>query len=267
MRIWTMSDLHMEMSTWTLPEVAARVAADVLVLAGDVHAPLRRSLAWIAVQRDEGPLAGLEIVMVAGNHEFYGAEIVGERAAGAALARDLGIHYLDRSSVIIDGVRFLGCTLWTDYSLYKTPITAQDIAGRSLSDHRLIEKDARKFLPGDALAEHKLDRAWLERALAEPFDGATVVVTHHCVSQRSVHARWQGDPLTPAFSSNLDALVERSGAALWVHGHTHDSFDYRIGNTRVVCNPKGYGPRRAGGLSENKEFDARLVIDVGQTRV
>ena len=262
MRIWTMSDLHMEMSTWTLPDVASRVAADVLVLAGDVHAPLRRSLAWLAVQRDEGPLAGLEIVMVAGNHEFYGAEIVGERAAGAALARELGIHYLDRSSVIIDGVRFLGCTLWTDYALDKTPIMAQLVAGRSLSDHRLIEKGARKFLPGDALAEHKLDRAWLERALAEPFDDATVVVTHHCVSQRSVHARWQGDPLTPAFSSNLDSLVERSGAALWVHGHTHESCDYLAGGTRVVCNPKGYGPRLRGGQFENTSFDPGLVVEI-----
>jgi hypothetical protein len=173
---------------------------------------------------------------------------------------------LNRSSVLIGGVRFLGCTLWTDYDLYATPVMSQDVARRSLSDHRLIENGGNVFLPRDALTQHRLDRAWLEQALSEPFDGATVVVTHHCVSQRSVHERWRGDPLTPAFSSNLDALVERSGAALWIHGHTHDSFDYTIGKTRVVCNPKGYGSRRVPGIYENKAFDARLVIDVGTTR-
>jgi hypothetical protein len=86
-------------------------------------------------------------------------------------------------------------------------------------------------------------------------------VTHHSPSFRSVPARFARDPLSAAYSSHLDDLVERSGAAIWVHGHTHDSFDYKIGGTRVICNPRGYF-----GRVLNPKFNPRLVIEVGESR-
>ena len=79
--------------------------------------------------------------------------------------------------------------------------------------------------------------------LAEPFDGKTVVVTHHAPSSQSVHPRYARDLLTPAFASNLEKLMDGDRAALWIHGHMHESFDYEIYDTRVVCNPRGYAPR------------------------
>jgi Icc-related predicted phosphoesterase len=78
--------------------------------------------------------------------------------------------------------------------------------------------------------------------LAEPFDGGTVVVTHHAPSSRSVHTRYARDLLSPAFASSLEKLMDGDRALLWVHGHMHDAFDYEIYGTRIVCNPRGYAP-------------------------
>ncbi len=163
---------------------------------------------------------------------------------------------------MIGGVRFLGCTLWTDYALYGDTGAAMAAAARGLNDHRLIRRQGRLFSPADALDRHVTEKIWLAGALARKHDGPTVVVTHHCVSQKSVHSRWGRTPVSAAFSSNLDVLVEGSGAALWVHGHTHDSFDYALGGTRVICNPKGYGPTYATAIAENLAFDPRLVVEI-----
>jgi Icc-related predicted phosphoesterase len=78
--------------------------------------------------------------------------------------------------------------------------------------------------------------------LADPFDGRTVVVTHHAPSSQSVHPRYANDLLTPAFASNLESLMGGDGVALWIHGHMHESYDYGAYGTRVVCNPRGYAP-------------------------
>ena len=135
-------------------------------------------------------------------------------------------------------------------------VEADAVVLAGLNDHRCIKLRDGTFRPKDALARHIAGKAWLEGMFAKPHDGPTVVVTHHCVSRRSVHDRWRNDVISAAFSSNLDALVGSSNADLWVHGHTHDSFDYRIGRTRVVCNPRGYG-------SENQFFDPKLIVEIG----
>ncbi|GJE04655.1 hypothetical protein [Methylobacterium isbiliense] len=113
------------------------------------------------------------------------------------------------------------------------------------------------------MPEHALDRHWesiliLRAALqcADAERSRTVVVTHHAPSRRSIHPSCAGDPLNPAFASDLDHLIKAARPALWVHGHVHSSFDYRISTTRVICNPKGYG-------AENLSFDPELVVDVG----
>lgn len=159
-------------------------------------------------------------------------------------------------------MRFLGCTLWTDYALYGDAADAMAAAARGINDHRLIRRQGARFSPADALDRHVTEKIWLAGALARQHDGPTVVVTHHCVSQKSVHPKWGRTPISAVFSSNLDDLVAGSGAALWVHGHTHDSFDYSLVGTRVICNPKGYGPSCGGGIPENAAFDPRLVVEV-----
>ena len=103
---------------------------------------------------------------------------------------------------------------------------------------------------------HKRELAWPEARLAEQFDGPVCVATHHYPSANSVPHRFDDDPLTPAFSSRLEWLIEKYQPALWVHGHTHDSFDYNIGNTRVICNPAGYDHE------PNPDFRWDLVVEI-----
>jgi Icc-related predicted phosphoesterase len=140
---------------------------------------------------------------------------------------------------------------------------AMGAAGNGMTDHRLIRTEdgappgsAIRFMPEHALKRHKRELAWLESKLAESFEGQTVVVTHHGPSPRSVPDRFEDDPLTPAFSSNLQPIIEKYQPAAWIHGHTHDSFDYTIGKTRVVCNPAGY-PHEP-----NPDFKRDLVIEI-----
>jgi len=119
--------------------------------------------------------------------------------------------------------------------------------------------DARQLAPSDTLALHNAERAWLAARLSAPFAGVTVVVTHHAPCSGSVASMWASDWLTPAFVSELpDAFFDVP--ALWIHGHTHTSFDYRRGRARILCNPRGYV--RRDGSSENPLFDSGLVVDV-----
>lgn len=142
--------------------------------------------------------------------------------------------------MIIDGVRFLGSILWTDFALFgeADQFFAIRQAQQCMTDFSIIRNHGRDFTPQDAIGLHTASRDWLAATLTQPFDGKTVVVTHHAPSSRSVPQRYADDRLSPAFASNLEALMDGDRAALWVHGHVHDSFDYEIHGTRVVCNPR-----------------------------
>ena len=107
-----------------------------------------------------------------------------------------------------------------------------------------------------AQALFEKNNAWLQSVLARPFDGKTVVVTHHAPSLKSIHSDYKSNEWNPCFVSDLEKLMD--GVGFWVHGHTHSSFDYQIGKTRVVCNPRGY-PNDLDGW-ENKEFNPSNVI-------
>ena len=236
---------------------------DVAVFAGDIDSPMTNSIRWLARQRD-GVLGGKPVIFVMGNHEVYRFDIDVEPEGAKAEAVKYGIHVLDMNAVAIDGVRFMGCTLWTDYALYDDPEGAKKAARLSMNDHRLVRKGARYMTPDDVAETHAKHRAWLAEELRAPFEGPTVVVTHHLPSASSVAPRWMGNPITPAFASDLDGLILETQPDLWIHGHTHDSSDYRIGKTRILCNPKGYGPREMGETFENiAAFNEALVVKVG----
>jgi Icc-related predicted phosphoesterase len=111
-------------------------------------------------------------------------------------------------------------------------------------------------MPVDARQAHQATRRYLESELAKEHDGPTVVVTHHAPSPLSVAPRFLGSPLNPAFASDLTDMIWQYVPDMWIHGHVHDSFDYLLGDTRVIANPRGYG-------DENGSFDPMLVVEIG----
>jgi UDP-2,3-diacylglucosamine pyrophosphatase LpxH len=243
MRIQPISDLHLEFDedhgarfAQSLP-----VVGDVLVLAGDIL-PIRRAvhvremLGWFCHRFPR-------VLYVPGNHEYY--------KTTPALASDLlrtcsqdfeNLSVLDAGVAEIGGRRFVGATLWF-------PLTEdEDIYRRFIADFALIQD----FVPW-VHQTHAAHLEFLERTV-RPDD---VVITHHVPHPRSIAPQFHRDPLNRFFvAEDTTPLLERSGVPLWIHGHTHTSFDYRVGPTRVVCNARGYPAEQ--GTSVNP----RLVIEV-----
>jgi predicted phosphodiesterase len=244
MRIRVLSDLHLEAAPFEPPPADA----DLVVLAGDIHnGPA--GIDW-AEGRFDAP-----VIYVAGNHEPYDGEFHATQAALRAAAGRTGVRLLDCGEAAIDGIRFLGCTLWTDFALYGEAgrQLALEKYGGWLVDFRAIGWDDRRFAVDDSVALHRAHRAWLAARLLTPFPGPTVVVTHHPPHPGSIAPKFATHPLNPAFVSNLEDLMGR--APLWIHGHTHAALDYRVRGTRVVCNARGY-PGEATG------FVPDLVVEV-----
>lgn len=255
MKLWLLSDLHVDVNRrYPLALPSPRPEHDAVVIAGDICHGLDEAVWFIA--GDE--LNAKPVIFVAGNHEFYGFDRHAELATGRAEAAKLAnIHVLERDSIEIGEVTFLGCTLWTDYKYagVREQARAMHMASQRLNDHRLIANGRRVWTPQDALEEHEASRAWLEGQLEAPCERPKVVVTHHGPSRMSVGPSYRDDLLTAAFASNLDHLVGK--ATLWVHGHMHAPADYMLGGCRVVANPRGYA-----GIKEDRAFDPGLVVDV-----
>jgi predicted phosphodiesterase len=271
-RLLLLSDLHLELSDLRLSD---HLRFDVAVLAGDIVCPGHRMAEWVA--RSPVLRRARAVVAVAGNHEYFDSvqqreALAMQRAAQASAAPPL--HWLDGTANVIDGVRFLGCTLWTDFALRidtdSGPVSdvqrGIDVAQRCMADYRCItwaEADSarpRPLTPQDTLRLHQAQRAWLARQLAEPFAGPTVVVTHHGPHRGSLATRFAANWVSAAYMSELPESFF-AVPVLWVHGHTHSSHDYRIGNCRIVCNPRGYQTADMP-LPENPGFNADLVVDL-----
>lgn len=255
MKLHILSDLHCEFSQY-LPHPASN-DADVIVLPGDIW----KGAMGIYWARKQWP--NREIVYVLGNHEFYGFQRKNVLVECRQAAIESGVHFLDDDEIMIDGVRFLGSTLWTDFRLFgiKQKKQCMNEGWQNLNDFRLIREGPGSFSPDDALDLHKSCVTWLEHKLkVETFVGKTVVVTHHLPSKRSCAQRFLegGSLLSACFASNLDHLLGHS--ELWIHGHTHDSFDYLADGTRVVCNPRGYTFR--SGQIENEQFNPSLILEI-----
>ena len=247
MRLRVLSDLHVEFSDFESPSVES----DVVVLAGDIGVGIV-ALDWVHNRFPETP-----VVYVLGNHEYYGNEL--NLAADFKSQARKNIRILNNDTTFLDGVRFLGSTLSTDFALFGAgeQFFAMQNARRGMPDFELIRDGGRQFTPQASRQIFERSRDWLARELSKPFDGKTVVVTHHAPSTMSVAPRFKMDPMSPAFASRLEQLIEEYQPALWIHGHTHDAFDYKLFGTRVVCNPRGY-PEEVG----RQGFDPALVLDL-----
>jgi 3',5'-cyclic AMP phosphodiesterase CpdA len=267
-KIRVLSDLHLEHDE---PVMIPHAQADLIVLAGDIHNHAL-GLRWAAETFDPQ----VPVIYVPGNHEYYDGEFGALEAAmrDAASALD-NVRFLNNEALADPAGRWrvLGTTLWADFALFGADDAARTdaiaAAERVMLDFRGLiqvswpdspEGMARDFTPQDSLALHAHALAWLKAELAKPFDGKTIVVTHHAPHRLSLAPRYADDLVSAGFVSDLDALV-RSPVALWIHGHTHTCFDYTVNGTRVVCNPRGYRDRRTG-QPENPAFAWDKVVEI-----
>ena len=243
MRVQIYSDIHLERAPFAPPGNDA----DVVVLAGDI-ANGAAGIEW-ARETFSAP-----VLYLAGNHEYYEGEF---ETVNTALRQASGapVQLLDCTCTVVSGVRFLGCTLWTDYSLAREadrPAVIED-ARKLNPDYQKIRFGVRAFAPEDSIALCTRQRAWLATALAEPFPGKTVVITHFAPHPRSIAPAFANHRANPAFVLDLEEAMGR--AELWIHGHTHSFFDYRVRGTRILCNPRGYPGEHTG-------FRPGLTVDL-----
>jgi len=258
MRLHLLSDLHLDSSPYRPDETYPFIIdADAVILAGDIARGVAGVL-WA-----QKAFADKRVIYVLGNHEYYGGQREATLQTLRCAAKGSNVTVLDRDEAVIDGVRFLGTTLWTDFELQgkdKLDGALQHCQTGMADFFQIQDANGDLFTALQAKEEHDKSVQWLNTKLDEPFQGETVVVTHHGCSKYSIAPQWLGKLLCCAFSSNLDHLMGR--CALWVHGHVHNSFDYTIAGTRVRGNPRGYCRTGNGSESENNKFDNNFVIEI-----
>lgn len=219
------SDIHLEFGPLDLPHTDA----DVIVAAGDIGVGLE-GLDWLRT-------AGKPVVYIAGNHEYYCGDMSDVRSRLASAAAGTSVHFLDHGVAVLAGMRFLGTTLWTDFHNGNDQL--MELARSHINDYLQIRNGDGLLTPADTTHANHEARRWLDEQLAQPFDGPTVVVTHHAPA----HQSWQGANQSLyryAYCNELEHLLARYEPALWIHGHIHHVNDYTLHQVRVVCNPRGY---------------------------
>lgn len=262
MKIHLVSDLHLEFAPY--PNGAPK-GTDVVIAAGDIMKGPKGPFLLREIFGDYVP-----IVYIAGNHEYYAHDITTNRMEILKYAEMYNVHYLDNDFCVIDGVTFVGGTLWTDFELHGEPnrIYSMHQGAAAMNDYRLITRTRpdgkkEKFRPADAIAEHKETLAKIRLVLEHKETEKAVVVTHMAPHPKSIHPKYSGDTVNPCYASDLEKTIVEFAPDLWVHGHMHDSFDYMVDKTRVVCNPRGYVFDRSDlSKSENMKFNPELLIDI-----
>ncbi|MGR9087739.1 MAG: metallophosphoesterase [Gammaproteobacteria bacterium] len=238
MRINYFSDLHLEFGALEVP----KNDADIIIAAGDIGI-CDQGVDWLKSLNKP-------VIYVAGNHEFYSNEyretllLIREKCIGS------NVHFLEHNRFDFQQIRFLGCTLWTD--LHVEGPEKVDALSEALNDFRQIRFDGRLMGVDDYSRMFHRSREWLEKELARPFTGKTVVVTHHAPSQWS----WNESPNALkklAYCNDLKPLMHEYDIAAWFHGHVHSRADYLIAGARILCNPRGYvGKKIVPGFDQNK---------------
>lgn len=254
MRIRYLSDLHLEFTGY-LPNTLPSIGEDVVVLAGDIGLGVN-GIAWAKAAIPDRP-----VIYVLGNHEFYRQHWTTLIDQCRAEAADSHVHFLENESAVIDGVRFLGCSYWTDFRGRGagTQAMAMQVSADGLSDYRLIAcgpaGKRRLLTPADVFARHQESHVWLDRAIASS-EEPCVVVTHHGPSMIACAPKYQGDWLTASFLNDHDAML-RAPVRAWIFGHTHDSGQWEVNGIPVLANQRGY-PREG-----NPGFSWDTLIEVG----
>jgi len=284
MKIKLVSDLHLEFSDINIKNDEN---CDVLILGGDIMiaADLHEHPAFDFNPYSHGAFADLgrrqqrvvrfrdflkrcsfqfpHVIYIMGNHEFYNGRFYASiDHMREECAKFPNIYMLEDNTKVIDDVTFIGGTLWTDMNK-GDPLTMHAIEGM-MNDFRIIRNDKRNFAAmsaRDVVTRHARTLQYFRSVLAEQHDKKFVVVGHHSPSFQSVHESYKDEQLmNGGYHSDLsEFILDHPQIKLWTHGHTHYPFDYMIGETRIVCNPRGY---ENDGYSEQTGWNPNLVLEI-----
>jgi len=248
MKIQVISDLHREFGSTEL----CFDHSDIVVLAGDVNLGTK-GIEWIKNAIPDKP-----VIYVLGNHEYYKGSYPKTLNKIKEAALDSNVFVLENSFVDIDGIRFHGATLWTDFSIFGNPVQYGMICQSKMNDYKMIRRDPSysRMRTLDTFKIHQFSKQWLKESLEDSKGLKNIVVTHHAPSLKSVPEHYKEDPLTAAYVSDLEDLITEYQPLYWIHGHIHTPCRYKIEETEIICNPHGYIDEKYNG------YDKELIVVV-----
>ncbi len=274
MKAWIISDIHsspldlMYGSKLLIPE------ADICVCAGDISGNIERTVDFLHAEI----APHMPVVATLGNHDYYGSSIDGALAHVRKWTAGTNVHILENETFRLDDLRVVGATLWTDFEIEEhdaghLPVDVRrefaiHICRRSLVDFFEIRRSSTPedgegglIAAAEMISRHKQSRTYIDTELEKPFNGATMVLTHHAPSAGSLDPKFQGHVTNAAFASDLSGLIHAARPHFWVHGHIHRFADYVEGDTRVLCNPLGYH-RERGANGFRPGFVVETTVEV-----
>ena len=258
MKIRIISDLHLESDHYYKVPETFDDDRQTLILAGDIF-PYEL---FLSSEKFKTFLFEIcerfkNVIYVPGNHEYYHGDITkSEEKFRTNIKSYKNLYFLNKDKIVIDGISFIGACLWTNS--VNDPF-AYTIYYKNMSDYHIIQNEGKLLKPS---VTSFINSSHIEY-LKENIEENSIVITHHAPTHLSVASRFKNDQLNAFFYNDLAELILDTKPKIWIHGHTHDSFDYKIGTTRVICNPKGYSTVWRGEVKdENPYYDPFLVLEV-----
>lgn len=248
MQVQVLSDVHIEFQKDLGIKFAKGLdtaGSDVLIVAGDLCSgnPVLEEAQYYFLRTvaEKTP----HVLYIIGNHEPYHSSIEEAHARARRIESQVpNLTFLEDEVAVIDGQRFVGCTLWFEeqFENYRWEM--------NLGDFHYIEDIRGEFNVYDRSARS-------QKFLDGEVKKGDVVITHHMPHPKSLHPKYKGSPLNRFFLCDVSDVMVARKPALWIHGHTHFGMEYKVGSTRVVCNPYGYE-----GYEFDNGYHAKKTIEV-----
>lgn len=248
MRIQIISDLDQEFGLSDLNFDSS----DLVILAGDINLGTK-GIEWIKKY-----IPNIPVLYVLGNHEYYKGAYPKTLHKIIAASKGSNVSVLENERIEFKGIRFHGATLWTDFSLFGSPVEYGMICQEKMNDYKQIRRDPSyaRLRSIDTFKIHQFSKLWLEESLAESTGYKNVVITHHAPSTRSLPEAYKNNPVAAAYASDLEELINQYKPLYWIHGHIHTPVGYKLGATEIICNPHGYINEKYNG------YNKALIVEI-----
>jgi hypothetical protein len=247
MKIQLLSDLHIEFWPKLHNLSLFQTDADVCVLAGDINVGRENTLKTLK----EFASMYSHVIYIRGNHEEYGSSFNAFRDKDAFKDKlPANVHFLDPGTLHLEGVTFIGAPLWTDFG--NDPL-AEHMSAYGINDFvRVKDATTQRYTK-----ECSSQKAFIKQAY-DAYAGKKVIITHFLPAMECISPRFlSGGPINKYFANNMGNYISTLSDTTWMFGHTHDSIDFHIGDTRMLCNPYGYHGREI-----NPNFNKKAVYEI-----